>query len=257
MPEKKMQIKIDLTDFSASAKRLNNTLWPRTVVNALADIADEGAQAVRARTKRVFDLHSDYIPRGVKSIPKNAQQKTAAATALEKYGDFQAAVYLRGSTSPRQSLEFMTDHEQGTIRTPHGELIAVPMKGLKKYAYRTSSGAIRKRWKPATLLQRYSSTPAQFDFAGGRTTTAKNYKGPRKRRQPGNAFIIRLKSGSPAIVRRTDTGGHKKRNLEFLYVLKPKEKIKEQWRFVETVRAVTLRRAGQLCKKYINALPVF
>lgn len=240
----------DLTEFAASARKHIGNDWPIVVVGAFGDMSEHARDAVRRRTGQRYKLHSDYIPKGIKNYPHTDSQKVKAVAALKKYGDMNAAVYVRPSRSAKNSLAFMVDHEKGEDRTPQKEFIAVPTKTLKNKGYKTGRGRVRKRWKPQTLLQRFNESGADFD---GRTTV--HAARQKRRRYPGNAFIIKGRGGRTFIVRAlTRKSSNNKRNLEFLYMFMERAEIKPTWGFVETVHvdvsesyyAVINRRAKRL-----------
>jgi hypothetical protein len=248
-------IRVDLAAFTRSAKKMDQKDWPKHVVNGFAELADVSAGAVRVVTRGKFKLHSDYIPKGIKSTPMTSSQKARAEHALRKYGDFNAAVFLRGSRSVKHSLDFMADHEEGDPRKPQKSYIAIPTTQLKEKRHRSPRGATRKRWKPETLLERYNATGGSFN---GTTTTNKGKRlGPRKKRMPGDAFLIMGKQGDPFIARRMNRNKNTKHGgeLEFLYVLKNEADIKSGWQFVTTVYSTVGRRYATILHKHIKRIP--
>jgi hypothetical protein len=247
------KIEIDLTDLVKFEKKHLGTDWPKAVTSAFSEIAEGARDGIRALTREKFKLHTDYVPRGINHYPDTTTQKTRAAHALEKYGDMNAAVYLRGGNDPKKSLEFMADHEHGETRTPVGKWIAVPGKDLKEKSYRTTRGTVRKIFQPSELLKRFNEAGSTFD---GKTTVTRQYAAGRKRgkiKAPGNAFIIMGKKGSPMIVRRKHRG--QGRNLEMLFVLKTRAEIKKAWGFVNGVYAVVRNVYGSVMVKHIGRLP--
>jgi hypothetical protein len=254
MTDYSSMFRVDLTEFTAAAKRHLKRDWPKAVVNALSDVAMDARDEARDMTKGKFDLHSDWVPKGIMHTPNSSSQKAAAANALQKYGDFTAAVFLRGATDPKKSLGFMAHHEYGEERDPVGKFIAIPLKGIKGKSFRASKGSVKKKWRPSELLKRFNETGSKFD---GRTTIHHGGRGLGHNRKggklPGNAFIIGTKSG-PMIARRARKG--KKRTLEFLYVLKTKARIKELWGFVGNVYDTVGAKASARLVKAVKQLPV-
>jgi len=179
-----------------------------------------------------------------------------AAHALKKYGDMNAAVFIRGATSPSKSLEFMAHHEYGEMRTPFKKYIAIPMKGLRQKSYKTSTGRVKKRWKPATLLERYIKSGSSFD---GRTTTNQGKRlGPSTGRVPAAPFLIMSRQGDPMIVRRiSKSKGGTKGQLEFLYILKHISKIKPTWKFVKEIYTGVYNNYAPIIMTEIGRLPSY
>ena len=244
-------IDVDLSAFVKSAKKISGRDWPKAVVDAFADIAMEGVVHTRVKTRMKFKLHTDYITKGIRYYPATLTQRTRAARALKTYHDMNAAVYLRPSSSPRHSLEFMAHHEFGVTRKPRLDHIAMPMPDLKSKAWKTAKGRVKKRWKPSTLLERFKAAGSSFS-SGDRTTTNKGkHLGPYKTRTPGDAFLMRGSKGNPLIVRRINKAGE----LEFLYALRSKADIKDYWGFVDTVYDAVKARYVQVIQAHIKRIP--
>lgn len=247
-------IEVDLSAFVTSARQHINTDYPRAIVNAFSSIAEMGADDVKSATRSAFDLHSNFITSGIKSLPHTTSQKKAAARALAKYNDFTAAVYLRGSASVKRSLAFMADHEYGGKRQPHAQFIAVPMDGVKSKSYRTSRGRVKKRWKPSELLQRFNS--AGSVLSNGTTTNKGRRLGPRRKRVPGAPFLLTVTGGTTMVVRRkqraASPGAH---CLEFMYALKKQTAIKRRWRFTETVMTAVKNTYSSTIAAHVKRLP--
>ncbi len=246
-------IKVDLTEFSKSARKHIGRDWPITVVEAFSDIAEHARDASRQQTGRRFKLHSDYITKGIKNYPANESQKSRARSALERFGDMNAAVYVRGARKPERSLEFMADHELGETREAQSKMIAVPTKTLKQKGYRTARGRVRKRWKPEELLKRYRASGAHF--TGSTTVGASRQK---KRRYPGHAFLIAGKSGKVFIARAMKRAkGGTRRNLEFLYMFMPSVDIKKEWGFADSVWEDVSRSYAPVLQKHAKRMPSY
>lgn len=243
-----VRIVVDLTEFSIGAKRHMDHDWPRAVVEGFSELAEKGRDDSRALAARHFDLRSPFIPSGIRSTPNSAAQKAAAAHALKKYGDMNAAVFLRGASDPRKSLEFAAHHATGETRGAQDKYIAVPMKGVKAKGFRTAKGRVRKRWKPAQLLKHFNATGSVYTGVTTQGRRKLGYKG-KGRKIPGKAFMIRSKRGEPLIARRISRGPKGSKNLEFLYILKTKARIQEKWGFVDGVyRSVGHRYSGVITK---------
>ena len=245
-------LKVDLTEFVAGAKQHVNRDWPKACVNAFAEIAEEGRDDVRALTRREFKLHSDFVTKGIRHLPNTPTQKDAAARALQRFGDMSAAVFLRGASDPRKSLEVMAHHEWGENREPFSpwatlngrRYIAIPMEDLLRKAARAPRGRIRKRYRPSALIERMSQTGARYSRSKKTTITRGVKYRSRNTRKAGTPFILGSKRGAPMIVRGM-MGGF---TLEFLYVLVNRfTKIKKTWGFKEKVYA-------SIDQKYANIL---
>lgn len=221
-------IEVDLTQFSNWARNHLGRDYPKAVVDAFVKIAELGRDAGRTLTKNKFKLHTEFIPRGIRSLPFTNAQKRAAGRALVKYGDMNAWVFLRGASDRRKSLMFMAHHEGGEKREAQKKYIAIPTRRMKQKAFRGTTGRVKKRWKPKTLLKQFTESGARFT---GKTTSHSNYQ--RRRRMPGAAFLIRGYRGDITIARRIARGI---KELEHLYVLKESVKIKKEWGFIEHVK---------------------
>lgn len=251
MLQGKPVVDIDISAFTRTAKRHIGKDWPKAIVGAFASMADDGAGAVRALTRGKFKLHSDYITRGIKSLPNTPAQRGAAERALKRHGDFVAAVYLRGAVNPKRSLGFMADHETGMDRIAQDTWIAMPTTTLKAKSFKTGRGRVRKRWKPGTLLKRFNEVGSKFD---GRTTTNKGmHLGTSRKRSLGSAFLIRGRGGTPMIARRGGNKGNKQ--LEFLYALKKSANIRKRWDFVNTVEIIVMHIHERTIKKAVQRMP--
>lgn len=241
-------IRVELGDFIVSARKHSERDWPRAIVGGVAELAERASVAVQMITAQKFKLHSDYIIKGIRHTPSNPSQKLRAIGALKRFGDFNAYVYLRPSNSPKRSLEFMADHEYGEERQPQDKWLALPMPDLKKRAFKTGRGAVRKRWKPETLLQHFNETNSRYN---GSTTDSDN-KRKGRRRNPSDAFLMRSRAGSPMIVRRV---GKQRGDIEVLYLFKKSVNIKKSWDFVDTVYYVVRRDYATVLQDRIAELP--
>jgi hypothetical protein len=238
-----------------SAQRIVGSEYPEKVVEGIAEVAENGRDQARTVTRQKFNLHSEYIPRGIKSIPSTPGQKKAAQRAIKRYSDMEAAVFLRPARDPKKSLDFMVPHEVSGEKVPHGksDLLAVPTTNLKgRSGFTTPRGKVRNRWKPATLLKHFEDRGSSYD-TNQRTTTNKGRKlGPKKKRLPGTAFLIGGKAGTMMIARRKTKRGD--RNLEFLYSLVPRAKIKERWKFEPTIYNTVLATYDTTVIKWLNKM---
>lgn len=237
--------KIQIDDTIRDLEKLYSKEWPRAMAHYIADMAANADDATTLQTRRIFDLKSEFVPRGIRSTPSTPSQINKVANSLAKYYDGFGAVYLRGASDPKRSLSFMVDHEVGRVRNPLNKYIVTPGEDMATKAYKSRSGRVVKRWKPKTLLEKLRSSGSIYD---GRTTITRKFPNRQKTgkaRLPGNVFIIKGKGhGLPVIVRRVSRGGGEdgKGKLESLYVMQPDVEIKGgQWKFEQTVIHVAKR----------------
>lgn len=239
---------VDIGLFLRDANFLRRKALPEAVVRGLGQTAERGRDAVRMQTRRVFKLHSEYIPRAIMSIPdpKKSKHIKAAVKALTgKYRDFQAAVFLRGARTPDKSLDFMVLHEVGGAKksAQEGDL-ALPARDLKKYRYRTGKGATAKRWKPEELLKYYNLVGMS---KRGRMRRQSNKGKPK-------AFILRSKRGYGFMIARRKTS--RTRNIEILYRFIDTAKIDKRWNFVSTVRREVRRHVHSDIVSKVNRIKI-
>jgi hypothetical protein len=252
------KVKIDLTEFSKTARQHIKKDWPAFVVSAFSEMAEMARDGARILTKQRFKLHSDYVIKGIKHYPQNASQKSMAAQALKKHGDMNASVYLRGARNAvkhaharKESLQFMADHEFGAQRNAQNKYIAVPTKTLKSKNFRNNRGRVKKSFTPKHLLKRFNESGSTFD---GNTTRSKSRV--RKKRMPGSPFIVMGSSGRPFIVRQVRRSKkNSKGKLEFLYILNPSVNIKLKWGFVKVVYRVVKANYSKILGKHYKRLP--
>ena len=183
--------------------------YPWALKKTLDAMAKEGQKAVQIQTRKEFSLHTDFVPKGVWA--QVAKKKDIIAK-----GEGQSAVF----TAPRIS-GFMPIHETGGTRTPQqSRNIAIPAQDLKQLNFRTSTGKVKKQYKPKTLLEAFNRGTSS---SGSRTK---------------DAFLIRGKGGTPLIVRRKTKARYP---LKVLYNLSRSASYKERWDFEDTVRQVVRR----------------
>lgn len=255
--------RIEIGDTIRDIKRLHGKEWPMAIAKMFSHLSKDSQVVAVARTRNVFELHSEYIPRGIRNIPSTEAQINQSAKSLAKHFDMFAAVYLRGAHDQKKSLEFMAHHETGKKRDANSswtslannEYLAMPgsayksgKKGKVRSETKTRSGRVRKKYTPTALLSRFSE--AGSIYTGGTTRTPK-YPGRRpngRAKIPGAPFIIKSRqTGRPVIVRRTQRGastseGYRSGKLETLYTLHRKADIKgQEWKFEDAV-IVTAKR---------------
>lgn len=203
--------------------------FPFALAKTLSEIAKGSMEQVRRITKKQFKLHTEFIPLGVRYL-------SAKKSEIKNKGIGQTEVFTMERISG-----FMPVHEEGGERIPgtagsknapggkdRGKSFALPgSKGpggdIQSYDFKTSSGKIRKKWHPRTLLQDYHGRSQ-----GGRT------KGVGRGGRKGKPFVIRGKSSNvPMLVRRSSK---KRYPLEVLYIFAKRAKYPPVWEFEPTVK---------------------
>lgn len=222
-----IDVSVDAKRTLAQMDRLKRDQFPFALALALTQVAKDGQVAVQLHTRLAFKLRSKFVPGGVRIKP-------AQKADVRRYGLATSDVH----TAERIS-GFMPVHEVGGTRTPvakgrgrdRGKAIAIPARDLESRNFRTSTGKIRKRWAPATLLKNYGKMPR----AGTGRKVVKVSRGGRK----GTPFIIRGKgSGVPMIVRRR---GKSKYPLELLYIFSERATYRPTWDFADEVEKAVRR----------------
>jgi hypothetical protein len=192
--------------------------WPFALALALTRTAQMGQDAVQQKTRMQFGLHTQFVPRGVRT-------QAASKSDIRTFGLAEANVH-----TAQRIADFMPVHELGGTRTPvaggsgtdKGKSIALPAYDLEDKKFRTATGKIAKRWKPSTLLKDYTKRTSG-------TKVVAVSRGGRK----GKPFIIRGRaSGVPMIVRRR---GKSQYPLELLYIFSRRATYKPVWDFAEEV----------------------
>jgi len=206
---------IFVRDTIRDLNRIERVQLPFVLAKTLTQTARGAAQAGRIRTRKAFDLHGEFIPKGIRFRP-------ASKSDLLRFGFIESDVH----TAERIST-FMPIHERGGIRKPtagagrdKGRAFAIPGEDLRERSFRTRSGRVRKRWRPGTLLQGYSRKRAERGPRSGRTNRRK-------------AFVRRGRGGVPLVLRRR---GPKRYPLERLYIFEPQVKIDADWGLEQAVR---------------------
>lgn len=191
---------------------------PFVLAKTLTETARGAAQAVQQVTRREFELHTEFIPRGIRIKPAKKED-------LVRFGFIEADVH----TAPRIST-FMPIHETGGTRRPFpgrggmrdsGRSLAMPGESLRTRKFKTATGRVRKRWKPGELLKQYNTTR-------GNRTVKRSGRGGRRL-----AFLVRTKRGDVMVLRRKS---RKRYPLERLYYFDSFADFKSVWNFEPTVR---------------------
>ena len=203
---------------------LEKEQFPFALAKTLTEIAEGSVQSVRQQTRRAFKLRSgEFIPKGIRKL--SARKSDIRTTGVGK-----AVVFTQDRISG-----FMPIHEEGGMRSPSafgegidkGKYLVYPGEALQRMAYRTARGAVKKRYKPGTLLNDLSTgklPPNVF----ARVVTGKGI-----RRRKGKPFIIRGRAGGvPMIARRISNTQYP---IQILYVFTKRAQYRKQWRFEPTV----------------------
>ncbi len=218
-------VKVDFRKTIRGVEKMHQKQIPFAVAKSLTDLAKIGQSAVRANLPKKFNIRATaFITRNIRITPakKRDVNRLKAFSAVR--------------TDPKIS-QFMNIHEKGGTRTPRSsKKLAVPTKALQLKSYRKSSGGVKKRFQPGTLLK---------DFKGTRGA-----RGPRKKTRSRKPFIIIGKGNTPLIVRRVSK---KKRPLEVLYVFKKSVTIDRTWGFEKTVMGIVNFKAKKTFEKNISA----
>lgn len=239
-----MEKNVDIKAFLYDLKKLRNELIPRAVVLGFRRTAKYGRDAAAERTKTVFNLHSEYIPRGIMFLPDKPRQVNAAIKGFSgRHKDFEASVFVRGANNVKKDLGFMVLHETGGYKKSHSGKLAVPAEDLKKYRYQTGKGATKKSWKPEQLLKYYNT---HGPVEKGSKQHGKSRKGKPK------AFILKSKHGKGTMIARRVH--HKSRKLEILYRFIDTADIDKRWDFVKTIHTQVLRHLGPEVRKRFNSI---
>lgn len=256
----KHRVKVDNT--IKDLKRLAGKEWPMMLATYISEMAADADDGLTLHTRNKFDLHSEYIPKGIRSTPSNPAQIKKVANSLAKYYDGFGAVYLRGSSDPKRSLSFMADHEGGMKRKAQdvwkgagGKFIAKPASGLRKLQFKNTRGGVKQRYKPGNIMQRFDSAGSYYNGVTTITRKFPNRRGPNKATLPGKAFLIRGKySGWPVVVRRTTRGsGYDPGKLETFYTLHYTADIKGGFWDAEDVVIRIARRTHRRIATYNSA----
>ena len=207
------------TEARASLSDLEKNQFPFALAKTLTEVAEMAVQNVQKTTRQEFQLHGEFIPRGIARSP-------AKKADVRNTGIGSTVIFTKPIISG-----WMPVHETGGVRQSagggagdKGKYLAVPATDLLKRSYRTGTGRVRMPYKPSTLLATYKGR--NVSMSGG---IVRPTKGGRK----GKAFVIRGKgSGTPMIVRRKTKSRYP---LELLYIFSKRARYKPVWGFEKAV----------------------
>lgn len=132
------RVHVDDKAFRKGLSDLQRTQFPFAFAKTLTDCAKAGQTVVRAQTKKVFRLHSEYIPNQIRITPAKKGLAPEAEVRTTK------------------DIEFMTIQETGGTKKPKGAALAIPSFPAQRSIpdLRTNSGAIRKKYLPRSLIEK-------------------------------------------------------------------------------------------------------
>lgn len=215
MPDESfIKVDFDMKAAKIGMTHLQKNQFPFVMAKSLTETAEGARQAVGVQTRREFNLHTEFIPRNIKKSP-------AKKSDIQRWGIAEAAVF-----TGKKLDGWMGVHEWGGTKKPmqssgrdEGKALALPGTDIMTKSYKTSTGKVKVRWKPKTLLKEYK----------GRNTAIQKGK---KKTRARKSFIIKPKN-TAMVVRRK---GKMSKPLEILYVFKSEAKIKAKWGFAKAVR---------------------
>lgn len=207
-----IRVKVDYHTTVRQLEGLAREQFPFAFASALTKTALAAQRQVQNRTKKAFQLHGDFIPKGIRIRP-------ALKADIVRYG-FTSAEVL---TAPIIS-NWMPLHETGEEkRSTRGRKLAVPEEGLLNQGVKTARGAIKAGSKPGALLKRIDKARAKPKARG-------------KGRLPSLPFLMKGRlSGNTLVVQRW---GKERGELRTLYQFQQRGRISPRWAFEETVRRV-------------------
>lgn len=208
-----LHIRMETERFTRDMMHFEREHLPMSIVFCLNRTAVDVQRAVQDRTRSVFNLHTEFIPRGVRV-------RNASISELRNTGETQSEVY----TAPIIS-GFMPLHETSGNKTPRNQNIAVPSNMLQRDSAKTGTGKIRANLLPRQLLRDFNSSR----LFGRVPVRASRSRGRRQ------AFLAKSKKGNTIVMRRT---GPKRDRLEVLYTFHRRTKIDDVWEFRKTAEKI-------------------
>lgn len=211
-----MAIKIEIfTNANKIAKdldRIARRQMPFATALALTRLAQDGQEATQAQLNKVFEL------RNPKRLKKGVRIKPARKQDFQR-GTIHSEVF---DIDP-----FMALQETGGTKKATSGMLAIPDRFIHT-TKRGTTGSIRKRWKPKTLIEKVRNQPGR----------------PRKwgRHRKPRPFIMHYgsKGGSIAVRR-----GQNRFPLLYLYHFSPSARVSARFEFVRTVEKKVSKEFGR------------
>ena len=224
-----IKIDVDVGDSIRGIKRLARYHYPYALALSLTMTAKDGQGAVRAKTRRIYNIRNKFTLRNIKIKP-----------ALKSDVRTKHVAYSEVKTDPKIT-HYMPAHEPGERRKGiSSAYIAVPTYDLLRRRYRTSRG-VKKAYDPVELMKQ--STEARNARIAGKRHGAWKQKGRSKKKVP---FIIQSKArGVPILVKRRTQN---RLPLLYMWVFKKVVKIPAKWGFEKAVK----RRANRKFPKHFR-----
>jgi hypothetical protein len=210
MSESLFRMKVDSRNFINDMDSLQSKQIPFALAKTLTELAKSGQRVAKQRTRRVFKLHTDFIPNKIKMV--------GADKSDYKSGKMASAVYTDAS-GKNNGIAFMSTHEEGTDKKPRGKALSVPSAKSQSQlgSLKTSTGAIRSKFKAKNLLKDWE------DKQAGRL---------KKSKSDLSGYVVR--GIVFARMRNKHFTGNKYNSVP-IYHFQPKARIKRQWQFAFTI----------------------
>jgi hypothetical protein len=202
-----VQVSVDYNESFKALKSLEKQQYPFAYAQTLTQVAYLGQLAVRTRMRWLYNLHTDYLPKGI--LVEKARKND-----IIQYGVAQSIVFSSDKSTPYIGL-----HETGGVKKPKSgrRVINMPSITLERKGYQTRSGSVKPGLRPSSLLKNYNRS---------HSPKKKNRKNP----QP---YIIPERGTQPAIVaRRRSASGV---GVELLWLFIKTAKIKPTLKAAEAV----------------------
>ena len=137
-----MRVQLDKKDFLKDLNSLQRDQFPFAFAKTLTQAAKLGQVAVREQTRKVFRLHTEFIPNNIRVEP--------AKKSEVRVGGGEAAVYTR------DEIDFMVLQETGGTKKPRGAALAIPSFPAQRTTpdLKTATGKVRKRYMPKALISK-------------------------------------------------------------------------------------------------------
>ena len=187
---------------------------PFAAAVTLTRLAQGSQIALRNGLSQVFTLRADRrIKAGIRIKPA-------------KKGDFKRQTM---NSQVNDVDNFMALHVSGGTKRPsQGRYVAVPAAGLQVKSFRTASGKVKRRFKPATMFSKMKERKT-------------NRRTPKRGRHRAPKPFANQAGGQVFMAQRI---GPSKYPLRFLWGFERSTTIKKTWRYVETVEQHVKIHAG-------------